>query len=197
MKKKIIKGFWRRKKKASTSSTCADGGPTIRKTVVDEIARVFCEGDAEKVDADRVAIQVEAAMMEKFGTEHSDGYKDKFRTPKFNLKGNGVLRSCVLSGAIGADELIGMSAQELATQERRDARNVAASKKFDGARSDFMQAKAAEINKMAGIKNAKGMFKCGRCKSTKTTHYQQQTRSADEPMTVFITCTECGNRWKQ
>lgn len=41
-----------------------------------------------------------------------------------------------------------------------------------------------------------GMFKCGRCKSKKTTFYQMQTRSADEPMTAFITCLNCDNHWK-
>lgn len=25
---------------------------------------------------------------------------------------------------------------------------------------------------------------------------QVQTRSADEPMTTFVVCNECGNRWK-
>jgi DNA-directed RNA polymerase subunit M/transcription elongation factor TFIIS len=41
-----------------------------------------------------------------------------------------------------------------------------------------------------------GQFKCGKCKSTKTTYYQMQTRSADEPMTTYVTCKGCGNRWK-
>lgn len=41
-----------------------------------------------------------------------------------------------------------------------------------------------------------GMFKCGKCKSMKTTYYQMQTRSADEPMTTFVTCTACNNRWR-
>jgi len=41
-----------------------------------------------------------------------------------------------------------------------------------------------------------GMFKCGKCKSKKTTYYQMQTRSADEPMTTYVTCMECANRWK-
>lgn len=43
-----------------------------------------------------------------------------------------------------------------------------------------------------------GMFKCGKCKNTKTSYYQMQTRSADEPMTCFITCLNpsCRNRWK-
>ena len=40
-------------------------------------------------------------------------------------------------------------------------------------------------------------FKCGRCKSRHCVYYEMQTRSADEGMTVFITCLNCGNRWKQ
>ena len=39
-------------------------------------------------------------------------------------------------------------------------------------------------------------FTCGKCKSTKCTYYQLQTRSADEPMTTFVTCLDCGNRFK-
>ena len=42
-----------------------------------------------------------------------------------------------------------------------------------------------------------GAFTCSKCKSKKTTFYEMQTRSADEPMTVFIQCINCGKRWKQ
>ena len=41
------------------------------------------------------------------------------------------------------------------------------------------------------------MFTCGRCKKKECTYYQLQTRSADEPMTTFVTCLNCGKRWKQ
>ena len=41
-----------------------------------------------------------------------------------------------------------------------------------------------------------GIFQCKKCKSKKTTYYSLQTRSADEPMTNFITCLNCNNRWK-
>jgi transcription elongation factor S-II len=39
-------------------------------------------------------------------------------------------------------------------------------------------------------------FQCKRCKGRETCYYEVQTRSADEPMTIFITCLNCGNRWK-
>lgn len=40
-------------------------------------------------------------------------------------------------------------------------------------------------------------FKCRKCGSRSTSYYEVQTRSADEPMTQFINCLTCGNRWKQ
>ena len=42
-----------------------------------------------------------------------------------------------------------------------------------------------------------GMFKCSKCKSMKTTYVEKQTRSADEPMTLFITCRMCGTVMKR
>jgi transcription elongation factor S-II len=41
------------------------------------------------------------------------------------------------------------------------------------------------------------LFKCRKCGSRETSYYEVQTRSADEPMTQFITCLTCENRWKQ
>ena len=40
-------------------------------------------------------------------------------------------------------------------------------------------------------------FKCRKCYSRSCSYYEVQTRSADEPMTQFITCLNCKNRWKQ
>ena len=39
-------------------------------------------------------------------------------------------------------------------------------------------------------------FKCWKCGNRKCTYYQMQTRSADEPMTTFVCCLSCGNRWR-
>ena len=39
-------------------------------------------------------------------------------------------------------------------------------------------------------------FTCRKCKSKKCTYYMLQTRSSDEPMSVFISCIDCGARFK-
>ena len=49
-----------------------------------------------------------------------------------------------------------------------------------------------EINK----EQATDQYQCGRCHKRECTYYQLQTRSADEPMTTFVTCLNCGKRWK-
>ncbi|TKC45063.1 hypothetical protein EI555_003576, partial [Monodon monoceros] len=39
------------------------------------------------------------------------------------------------------------------------------------------------------------LFTCGKCRKKNCTYTQVQTRSSDEPMTTFVVCNECGNRW--
>lgn len=40
------------------------------------------------------------------------------------------------------------------------------------------------------------MFTCRKCKSKNCTFYELQTRSADEPATIFVTCLDCGKNWR-
>ena len=40
-------------------------------------------------------------------------------------------------------------------------------------------------------------FLCKGCWKRECTYYEMQTRSADEPMTIFITCMNCGKHWRQ
>ena len=46
------------------------------------------------------------------------------------------------------------------------------------------------------LQAASTLYTCGKCKKNETTYYQVQIRSADEPMTTFITCCHCGNHWR-
>jgi transcription elongation factor S-II len=59
--------------------------------------------------------------------------------------------------------------------------------------------KMIELEKKMYSKKDTGsiMMRCSRCKKeTRCEYYQLQTRSADEPMTTFVTCLECDRRWK-
>jgi transcription elongation factor S-II len=46
------------------------------------------------------------------------------------------------------------------------------------------------------IEASTDMFTCKKCRSKKCTYYELQTRSADEPATIFVTCLDCGKNWK-
>ena len=59
----------------------------------------------------------------------------------------------------------------------------------------------AKINRDKNIGKDEDMlatdeFTCFKCKKNKCTYYQLQTRSADEPMTTFVNCNDCGKKWK-
>lgn len=59
--------------------------------------------------------------------------------------------------------------------------------------------KIIEMEKKLYAKNtAASIFMwCSSCKKkSKCDYYQMQTRSADEPMTTFVTCLECDKKWK-
>lgn len=61
-----------------------------------------------------------------------------------------------------------------------------------------MQEQAAKLKALESEVKAdrqSGFLKCRKCSSTKVDVDQMQTRSADEPMTLFALCLECGNRW--
>jgi transcription elongation factor S-II len=47
------------------------------------------------------------------------------------------------------------------------------------------------------IEASTDMFTCRKCRSKKCTYYELQTRSADEPASIFVTCLDCGKHWKQ
>ena len=54
---------------------------------------------------------------------------------------------------------------------------------------------AIQLAKAKMDEEYEGILKCPKCKSNKTSYFQMQTRSADEPMTTYAECL-CGNKWK-
>lgn len=65
-------------------------------------------------------------------------------------------------------------------------------------KDSFMQQQVREKRQLEGNKSmATDQFLCMRCHKRECTYYEMQTRSADEPMTIFITCLNCGKHWRQ
>uniref|UniRef100_A0A2P2LV99 Transcription elongation factor n=1 Tax=Rhizophora mucronata TaxID=61149 RepID=A0A2P2LV99_RHIMU len=136
-------------------------------------------------DPIRVAVSVESAMFEKMGRSNGT-QKFKYRSIMFNIKdpNNPDLRRKVLLGRVKPEQLITMSPEEMASEQRQRENNQIKEKAlFDCERGGPAKATTDQ-------------FKCGRCGQRKCTYYQMQTRSADEPMTTYVTCVNCNNHWK-
>jgi transcription elongation factor S-II len=107
-------------------------------------------------------------------------YVDHLRSIMTNLKGD-ILQQ-INDGSIKPHVVAFMTHQELAHDKW--SRLIDAKIKRD--KNKF------EINMSA----ATDTFTCRKCKKNECTYYQMQTRSSDEPMTTFVQCIPCGNRWK-
>ena len=118
---------------------------------------------------------------------HVARYKQKFLSMMYNLKNSSNLKDRILKGQLKTSAAINLSPQGLWP----DGPHAQMAEKI----ADVEMKKLHAANYMHD-KDYKGLFKCGRCRGYKTTFYQMQTRSADEPMTVFVTCHTCNRRWK-
>jgi DNA-directed RNA polymerase subunit M/transcription elongation factor TFIIS len=96
---------------------------------------------------------------------------------------NGRLLTRLRDGELKLTELPAMSSYELYPENWKELAD----------RQMLREQKLLEGNKGA----ATDRFKCNRCGKRECSYYEMQTRSADEPMTIFISCLNCGKRWRQ
>ncbi len=109
-------------------------------------------------------------------------YLDKLRSVYINIKDNKYISNLLETGYIKPHQIAFMTHQEMKPE------------KWDELIKEKIK---RDKNKFeTNIEAATDTFTCRRCKQNKCTYYQMQTRSADEPMTTFVTCLNCDNRWK-
>jgi len=109
-------------------------------------------------------------------------YVDKMRSIITNLEKNSDLRKRITTKELKSGELAFMTHQQMNPDKWQ--------KMLD-------DKKIRDENRYAPkIEASTDNFTCRKCKSKKCSYYQLQTRSADEPMTTFVTCITCGSRWK-
>lgn len=112
-------------------------------------------------------------------------YKHKFLQLQYNLRNSPVLKGWITDKKMKTKDVIELRPEEL-WPEGPYAKTME-----DRIIKDLRKAYLANE-----VKNQEGFFTCNRCKSKKTSYYQLQTRSADEPMTTFVTCLNCDKNWK-
>jgi transcription elongation factor S-II len=106
-------------------------------------------------------------------------YLAKFKTMLFNLKASPELCKQIQENP---EQLAFMTHQEMRPDKW----------------ADLMEAKRKRDDHIISQKLAAttDLFTCFKCRGKQCTYYQLQTRSADEPMTTFVTCVNCEARWR-
>ncbi|NXG98965.1 TCEA3 protein, partial [Loxia leucoptera] len=165
---------------------CYLTGNSVRDKCIEMLTAALRMDDDYKefsVNCEKMASEIEDHIL--LGATDPQ-YRNRVRSRISNLKDpkNPGLRRNVLCGAIEPSLIARMTAEEMASDELKKLRNA-------------MTQEAIREHQMAKTGGTiTDLFQCGKCKKKNCTYNQVQTRSADEPMTTFVLCNECGNRWK-
>jgi len=132
-----------------------------------------------------LAEQIEDAIYKEYRNTDM-GYKNRIRSRVYNLKDvkNPQLKLNVLCGLIPPKKIASMTSEEMASSEMKSIREKLNKEAMDDAQLAIAQGTKTDL------------LKCNKCGHRDCTYNQMQTRSSDEPMTTFVLCNHCGNRWK-
>lgn len=112
-------------------------------------------------------------------------YNDKARDLCANLDEHNSIENKYLKTAVLTNKLDPQTLPFLAPQDLHPERW-----------EDLIRKKNLREEKKKNIATT-DLYQCWKCKSRKCRMFEMQTRSADEPMTKFITCLECFNVMKK
>ena len=160
---------------------------TFRKNIVIKLEDIMSHNNAENLEKGIYNNSLDQAnklnVVKKWDNPYFvQLYLNKLRSIYLNLKDNSEILEKINAKEIKAHEIAFMTHQEICPDKWEEL---------------IQMKKIRDKNKYEPVLEAStDDFKCWKCKSKKCTYYQLQTRSADEPMTTFVTCLDCGNRWK-
>ncbi|KAM8715569.1 hypothetical protein ACLKA7_002594 [Drosophila subpalustris] len=177
------------KKSSSQTSFPSSGGMTdaVRLKCREMLTNALKIGEVPEgcAEPEEMAAELEDAIYMEFKNTDMK-YKNRIRSRVANLKDlkNPGLRGNFMCGAVSAKQLAKMTPEEMASDEMKKLREKFVKEAINDAQLATVQGTKTDL------------LKCGKCKKRNCTYNQLQTRSADEPMTTFVMCNECGNRWK-
>lgn len=108
-------------------------------------------------------------------------YINRLRSIYLNLK-NDEFASKIKNGDISSERVAFMTHQEYLPD------------RWQLMMEEKAMRQASKFN--TDIQASTDVYQCKRCKSRKCIYSEQQVRSADESMTIFVTCLDCGKQWK-
>jgi len=161
-----------------------------RKTIAEKF-NLFIDNERRSINLEKACFNSVLSQAKKRGIvckwENKNFnllYKNKIKTILYNInpKYNTELHNKITTGEIKTTEIPFMNHQELSPEQWKDTVELIIKKN----KSKY------EVNMEAATEE----FTCYKCKKNKCTYYELQTRSADEPMTTFVSCLVCGNHWK-
>lgn len=168
---------------------------TLRNHVIAQFSNVFDldESDSLCSDLEKCIVRHSKQTIEKGNGvaawdnhKFTNIYKHKFLNLKRALSSNTIIRNKVKNREVSVVEVVAMRPEQL-QPEGAYAKAVEDNVHKEMYKEHLIQ---------QALENHVGFFTCAKCKSIKTTYFQLQTRSADEPMTVYVSCLNCGKRWK-
>lgn len=176
--------------------TSADSSP-YRMKVVEVLAKLF----AEKLDADTQASIEKTIFKKAIETAKGEEIRKTWCAQAFRDVYSAVARRMI--GNLNPDSYIQnknlwirFTTNELSLDE------IAKQNYYELCPENWQQmvdrqAKRETIQLEGDFSRATDKWMCHGCKKRKCTYYELQTRSSDEPMTIFIHCLNCGKRWTQ
>eukprot|EP01138_Halocafeteria_seosinensis_P007068 gb/GECG01007228.1/.p1 GENE.gb/GECG01007228.1/~~gb/GECG01007228.1/.p1 ORF type:complete len:350 (+),score=55.02 gb/GECG01007228.1/:1-1050(+) len=164
-------------------------------------ARTYYTNEEIKSMSLEAALNLEQAIFDGFGKNCYNhltmAYKREIASFHFNLGNNAPLALSLMTKQRSCSEAVKLPKEELANPDFRERAEKDRKEGREEAETDWEHKNRERWLASGGLKRSSGQFVCSRCKSDNTEYMQMQLASGDEPMTTFITCNNCGKRWKQ
>lgn len=166
-----------------------DNPETFRQNVRDKITRIIIDDPDTIANLEKAVFNyaIKEATSKKILKKWDNPffvqlYIDRLRTIFINLKKDADLLNQLKNKEITPQSIVFMTHQEMNPGHWKNM----IEKKIKRDANKFNNNTQASTD----------TFTCRKCKSKKCTYYELQTRSADEPATIFITCLNCSHNFR-